>query len=237
MAATGPGGDIQLWDVSDRTHPSPAGSPLVAGKTDYVDLTFGSDHRTLYTQRRVGDELFVDRWDITDVNRPRRFELLHELEPGVVDRAVFTPDGQTMILIVYEKIRAWDIEDPANPRPLGASLTFHSQTIGSITFSGDNRTALSTGTDGTVQLWDFANPARPLRIGGPLLEPGENNWSTKFLPAGNSAIGTSSDGRADLWDLDEQHAVDRICAITGSMWTEELWKRYLPQLPYAPPCR
>ena len=40
-----------------------------------------------------------------------------------------------------------------------------------------------------------------------------------------------------LWDLSLDHAVTRICASTGGVLTPERWARYIPQLPYDPPCR
>ncbi|APB01449.1 WD40 repeat domain-containing protein [Nocardia seriolae] len=63
------------------------------------------------------------------------------------------------------------------------------------------------------------------------------SWNAALAPDERHIVSTSDDGTVHLWDLDEQRVANRICAITGGLWTEDLWQRYLPQLPYRPPCR
>ena len=59
-----------------------------------------------------------------------------------------------------------------------------------------------------------------------------------FSPDGHTlAAGSDDDGKIWLWNLDVDHAIDRICATTSDNLTPEQWARYIPELPYDPPCR
>jgi hypothetical protein len=49
------------------------------------------------------------------------------------------------------------------------------------------------------------------------------------------AVG-SADHNVWLWNLDLSQVIDRICAITSGNLTPSQWTRYIPQLPYDPPC-
>jgi WD40 repeat protein len=46
----------------------------------------------------------------------------------------------------------------------------------------------------------------------------------------------SYDGQVWLWNLNVNDATQRICASTNSTLTPAQWNRYIPQLPYDPPC-
>lgn len=141
-----------------------------------------------------------------------------------------------MITITQQTIRLWDLSDPTRITALGEPIAAHSQMLISLVFSSDGRTMATSSADGSVQLWEFADRAHPRRIGAPLIEPGSIPWTLAFPPNDHHLIGVGEGGAIRLWDLTEQTAVDRVCAITGKLWTPELWQRYLPQLPYRPPC-
>ncbi|GAB4583318.1 WD40 repeat domain-containing protein [Nocardia sp. IFM 10818] len=244
LAAIAEDDTLLLWDISDRTRPAPieTGLKFSSPTSPDTDLSFGSDSRTLFAQQwdwASGTEctLVVSQWDLTNPASPRKQGELLRLSgferPG---RVVFSPDQRTMLLINHETVQSWDISDPTRAIALGDPISLHARGVLSLAFTPDARTLMTSDLGGTVQLWDFSDRAAPERIGAPLLEP-ENSWTVTFHPSGRSAAGSSSSaGAIRLWDLDEQHAVDRICAITGTMWTEERWRRYLPQLPFDPPC-
>ncbi|WP_067698249.1 nSTAND1 domain-containing NTPase [Nocardia jejuensis] len=234
---------IRLWDLSDRTRPRPIGPGFAKEPTTLTQVAFGKDDTTLLVQQRNwgGDEsgsLVVSRWDISDTTNPRRTGevLRNDSDEAGQMNAYFTPDRRTMVIANYGNIEVWDISDPGKTEALGSPITAHDLSVGSVDFSQDGKTMLTSSVDGAVQLWDFSDRTRPERKDGAIQETGSASSTVLFHPSGRLLAGGGSDGMIRLWDLDEQHAIDRICAITGKMWTPELWRRYLPEVDYRPPC-
>ncbi|MFI6870080.1 hypothetical protein [Nocardia sp. NPDC050406] len=228
---------IRFWDISDRARPVPVGVPLQVN-SKYAWPRFLSDNRALLVQE-LGSEkengFVISRWDVSDLEHPKRFDLA--IEHASRDNLMqLTPDFRTVVLIANETMRSWDISDPEHPVELGEPTALHTRSVGTLQFTADASTMITTSTDGTVQLWDFTDRAHPRGIDGPLTEATEASWLAGFLPGGDFAYTSGLGGAIRLWDLDESHAVDRICAVTADLWTEQLWQRYVPQLPYAPPC-
>ncbi|MBL1078530.1 hypothetical protein JK358_29405 [Nocardia sp. 2] len=241
MMATSEDGKIRLWDLSDLTRPVPidATIPTAWGNGTAV---FGPGNKTLAVYSggsfslADSDGYDVSIWDIADPAHPRRLGEVLNAPAGPTLYFHFTPDLRTMLVSDGATVQSWDISDPAHPARLGPAVTVNPISSGLIGFSADNRTLVIGGGDGTVQLWDYSDPARPRRIGGPIVDPGTVSWSIDFGPGDRILAGAREGGEIRLWDLDVQHAIDRICAITGEMWTPELWEQYLPRLSYDPPC-
>lgn len=225
-------GKAQLWDLTDRTRPHPIGEPIPVSSNN-VWLEFSADDKTLIGQERSKDELVVVQWNITDPTHPQRAELLRRKDPNSYT-VTFTPDRRTMVLISGGTIQSWDISDPAKVVQLNEPIAAHPGSQGRVGFTSDSRTML-TSSDDSVQLWDFTDPAHPKRT-VILTDPG-SYWLASVHPDNQHLVVTGKNGAIRLWDLDIQHAADRICRVTGRMWTEDLWRSYLPpQFPYHPPC-
>ncbi|WP_330183280.1 hypothetical protein OHB26_06275 [Nocardia sp. NBC_01503] len=241
LATVGSDDKVRLWDLSDHTRPRAFGTALDLESAAATDVYFGADGKTLITEQQLGGatklDLAVTRWDITDPDHPRKQgEPLRTAGDQFLRSIRFSPDQRTMITITQQTIRLWDLSDPTRITALGEPIAAHSQMLISLVFSSDGRTMATSSADGSVQLWEFADRAHPRRIGAPLIEPGSIPWTLAFPPNDHHLIGVGEGGAIRLWDLTEQTAVDRVCAITGKLWTPELWQRYLPQLPYRPPC-
>ncbi|MEC3913185.1 nSTAND1 domain-containing NTPase [Nocardia sp. CDC160] len=242
MATITDGNAVQLWDLADRSHPVALGAPIAFDKKySNITVTFGNDDTTLFVQKEhskgMSSDIALSRWDIRDPAHPRELNDLIQFTADLGSHdLILTPDQRTLIRIEHETAHIWDLGDPAHPVPLADPVTLDTRSIVSLAFTPDSRFMVSSGGDAAIQLWDFTDRARPRRIGSPLTESTDKLWNAVIHPSGRVIIGVGSNGAIRLWNLDDRHATNRICAITGSMWTEDLWHRYLPQLPYHPPC-
>ncbi|MFF8772939.1 WD40 repeat domain-containing protein [Kitasatospora sp. NPDC015120] len=86
-------GAIELWDVSDRTRPTPLGQPLGGYTGRRVRaVAFSPDGRTLAT---AGAE--VRLWDVTDPARPAAIGQPLAISTAELTSLAFTPDGRTVV--------------------------------------------------------------------------------------------------------------------------------------------
>ncbi|UGT39572.1 hypothetical protein LTV02_26375 [Nocardia yamanashiensis] len=230
---------LQLWNLADPTTPRPLGVRF-AGDIDQQQPVFGPDGKTLVMRGTTLDaqhpEFVATLWDIADAGLPRQVAELVRQPAVQINFVAISPDGRTMVVTANEAVQVWDIGDPGRPVRLGAAITMHTLPIQPVGFSADSRTLVTIGVDGTVQQLDLADRSDPELV-AVLRSTKSNSWTAMLAPDGRHLVMPAADGALRYWDLDEQHAIDRICATTGNMWTAELWKHYLPQLPYSPPCR
>ncbi|WP_435593185.1 NACHT and WD repeat domain-containing protein [Nocardia sp. bgisy118] len=236
VAVTSHDDSLQVWSLQDLANPTPLGEKVsVAGARD---IAFSSDGsllavRTLVPGHVVWEPLTL--WDFADPLRPIPLgNALPDLDTNL-STAQFAPDGRTMLLVNNQLMQVWDIGDRSHIQPISAPIVADSLSVDRISFAADSRSAVITGGDSRITLWDLTDHANPRQVGAPIAPPRDGeNWTAQFLPHGNHLV--ISGGGLRVWDLDISHAIDRICNVTGSLLTEDLWQRHLPQLPYRPPC-
>ncbi|MEV0252606.1 AAA family ATPase [Nocardia sp. NPDC050712] len=229
-------GHLQVWDVSNPRRPAKA-SARIALDSDYSnDIRVSPNGKLLATAGRKGSLML---WDFQDPAAPK---LLGQNNIGPAEsrgRLAFHPDGKTLVSTGDDQlIRVWDVGNPAAPRPVGLPLAGHTSPIATLAFdeSGDR---LVTGgiEDSMVRLWDFTDPRHPNVLSHPLATPASSRrWNTVIHPSGRYVVGTNNGNQILMWDLDPHQAITRICEVTGSLMTPELWQAHLPQLAYEPPC-
>ena len=84
------------------------------------------------------------------------------------------------------------------PGQIGGLLNGHSDSVGGVSFSRDERLLISSGWDGTLRLWDVQ--ARR-EVGGPLWRYGDRIYDAALSPSGRVAAATACDGTVRLWNV------------------------------------
>jgi WD40 repeat protein len=129
----------------------------------------------------------------------------------------------------------WDVSDPRNPQLLATLTSRTADPANSVAFSGDG-TRLATGSAGnTAQLWNVTDPRNPRQI-GTLDGHTQQVTAVAFTRDGGTLVTGSDDHTIRLWDTDPKRVAERICALAPAPITQAEWDRYLPGLPYRPPC-
>ncbi|WP_189296140.1 WD40 repeat domain-containing protein [Streptomyces cinerochromogenes] len=238
----GSGGFADLWSLTSPSHPVLLGrlkSPAVQGwdaLASVESLAFSPDGRTLAVGRHAG---LVSLWDVTrpDDVAPSGAPLNLDCPDVFSGRVAFSPTGHTLAAACEDDagtLSLWNTTDPAHPRRIPSLKTGHR--VISLAFSPDSGT-LAVGTKvGTVGLWEVVDPGHPAALGKPLTGPAQPVMSVAFSPDGHTLAATTDDGVATLWDLDVESAISRICADSSGALSRQQWSRYVPQLPYDPPC-
>lgn len=181
-------GSIRLWDASD-------GSPLgqfTVGTSGINALVFSSDGRWLL---HASDEPAFGLWDLLLGEELRAFGARGE----VPDAPRFPEDGSSLVFETTDDVTTtWDFHQG---KPLGRWQNDRGP-IRDLSFSRDNRRALSVGENGAT-VWDVAAWRG---VGTISLDPSLIDGAT-ISPDGRKALILGEDGRLTLWDLDGRKAI------------------------------
>ncbi|MFF3127070.1 hypothetical protein ACFVRD_33290 [Streptomyces sp. NPDC057908] len=229
-------GSIALWNVSDPAKPVPQTGISNSDTKSVASLSFSPDG-TMLAAGGDGSNGKVGLWSATDPG-VRIGEPI--VQPSHTSTWVaFSPDGRTLATgNELGTVTLWNATDPHHLTRRGSPLTVPGGSLWSVAFSPDGRTLAAAGdTDnGTINLWNVTDPDHPTAIGRPLTVDTGFVAVLAFSPDGHTLAATTDDGVATLWDLNVESAISRICAGSSGALSRQQWSRYVPQLPYAPPC-
>ncbi len=231
LAASGDDNAVRLWDITDPTAPRP--QPTLVGATSYVFASSFSPDGTLLAAASADANTYL--WDVRDPAAPRLVATLDGPESFAYS-AVFTPDGRTLAVGSADRtVRLWDVSRPDRPALLGEPLTGPANYVYSVAFSPDGGTLAAASTDGTVWTWDVRDLRDP-EVSAVLTGPTDAVFSVAWSPDGTRLAGGSADRTVRLWTADPARARDAVCASVGVVLDAAEWDRYVPDLPYSPPC-
>ncbi|MFI7120365.1 AAA family ATPase [Amycolatopsis sp. NPDC049868] len=226
---------VQLWDVSDPSHPVTLGGPLPedASVDSVLAVKFSPDGRTLAVgghSNHVGNSGsggFVDLWNLTSPSHP--VLLGRPASVGVspfdfmssFNSLAFSPDGRTLAAgRAAGIVSLWNVARPSDVTSEGEVFTT-CMYLRSLAFSPDGRTLAAacgatagTGTD-TIGLWNTIDPSHP-KPRGELLNVGSGVNSVAFSPDGRTLAAGVADNTVRLWSLtDLEHPVPLGKPLTG----------------------
>lgn len=202
-AASGKGGIVQLWSVTDPLHPA------VLAQLRYADrgsaaIAFSPDSALLAVHAQRSLQL----WDVRNPSHPVRLSstpLVSSVpeKHGQIVPVAFSPNGQLVATGNGDgRFRLWNVTDPRHPT-LDASLAPSRAAVSSVAFSprgqllavGSETTASRAGT-ARVRLWNISNPRAP-RLRQTLTANAV--LTVTFSPVGHLLV--AGDGAADSPDV------------------------------------
>ena len=185
---------IELWDASDRQHPSllgqvslPAGigAPTGAG-------SISADGRLLAAGTSTGK---VQLWDIADPSNPIPSGPPLSQSTALVEQVVFSPDNHLLAAGGDDHtVVIWDVTDPGHPNAL-TRLTEPTNLVLGMAFNANGRMFATASADDTVQLWGIDTPNHPTLFGSSDVSGGRLNCWTAVHAA--SCLGFPADLRLE----------------------------------------
>jgi len=166
-----------------------------------VAAEFSPKGRILVT---AGDDT-VTLWRTTDLARPVVAAQLTDLAdfgyPNGISSLAISADGRTLA-VAGGGVQLWDISDPANPQPLGATFdnadrdnNDNPDGVYAVAFHSRGPWLATAAGYGEVHIWNLTDPARPVLAavrGVPPESPGADNPEVAH---GVGAVAFSPDGR------------------------------------------
>ncbi|MGW2157907.1 WD40 repeat domain-containing protein [Nonomuraea sp. NPDC001699] len=217
-------GDLLVWNLADRSRPVRS-SVIEAGHDGVQDLALSGEGRTAVT---VGERGSTVVWNLADPKHPVRSA--DPAFPGSLTEALgMSGDGRIALVAGAERVRAWDLHNPADPGETGGMDV---PDVTQIALTPDGRRALLGTSLGDGFLWDLSRPARPVRLAA--LKGNTEDVDAVALSA-DSRVALMADPYRGifLWDL---HDLDRVMADPlgamcsqaggGDPLTWEEWTRF-----------
>ncbi|MFD3706297.1 NACHT and WD repeat domain-containing protein [Nocardia sp. NPDC058658] len=212
---------LTLWDIRDRSRPSPTVTRPLAG--DHHAVEFGPEGTVLAVGSVTFDTGHSDSVQLWDTSTARPLGPPISITVGdVLQEVALSPDGTSLAIGTYgakgtgsapsSQFELWDITDPRHPRSFGASTRVDNDVLASIVFH-PNGHLLATGSDEAARLWNITDPAQPVQAGPALsVSPSAcpqarlslcsgGPTSMLFLPDQPVLLGAGHDGLLRTWTL------------------------------------
>ncbi|MGW6935443.1 WD40 domain-containing protein [Lentzea sp. NPDC054927] len=218
--------EVTLWIREGDNAVKAATLPDTAGLVEQ-GISFSSDSRHAVTNGRNGD--LAQIWDVTDPRAPRLVRAI-DTKDDRVDAVLFGPgDDHVVTGNRSGLITVWNVDGSRV-----ATVSMHLGSVHGLALHPDGRTLASAGEAGEVAVWDVSDPSRPLgvsqlRAGGVF-----DQAAIAFSPDG-ALLGGADGTRTTIWSIDVPRLLEKLCADSPAI-PETVWRQYLPDTPYDPPC-
>ena len=203
---------VRLWDVNTGRN-----IRTLTGHTNGVNsVSFSPDGNTIATG---SDDHTVRLWDVNTGRNIKTFTGYTDTASFShgVNSVSFSPDGNTIASVndttdhslgglevtggEEHPVFLWDVDTGRNIK----TLTGHTYSVKSVSFSPDGNTIASGSLDGTVRLWDVET--------GGLLRTLTGDTSVSFSPDGKIIATGSEDGTVRLRDVDTGRSVKTLTGV------------------------
>ncbi|KAF0848384.1 WD40 repeat domain-containing protein [Nocardia caishijiensis] len=230
---------IQVWNVTDRTAPTPMGPPITARVGTIAEGSFSSDGKRLEVMLHDNDSsrseshFYRQLWNLDDPAHPQlvidtEVDLAESLPP-----THFLPDNRTIAVTRGDQFGLWGTGDSDWFTPIVDAVRTEIAPISWISSVG---TGLAVSSEkGTTTVWDITDPREPRRRLGPIGPADGRRRTVTMHPGGQQLVFITDDGQLGVWDLDPEAVAAHICASTG-MLTEAIWRTHVANGPYRAPC-
>ncbi len=208
LAGGGSDGIVRLWDIKTETQ-----RQIPTGQNGDIKVAFSPDGNTLATVPDIGGQVLL--WDVNTEKQLREFTAEGSPPISRIFSMAFSPDGNTLATGSEDyldlgtrsrwdwTVTLWDV----NTGKTLQTLTGHTRTVSSISFSPDGAT-LATGGGGTVLLWDLTPfLPEPKKIRVDINADGIVNIqdlvlvSSHFGNTGENDADVNGDGEVNIQDL------------------------------------
>ena len=184
VSASAGGNTIKLWDAETQTE--------IASLTGTYGV-FSPDGRLLVSQNDNTSKL----WDVDA-------ETQTEIASLTGTYKAFSPDGSLLVSTNGNTIKLWDAETQTEI----ASLTGHTSSVHSVSFSPDGRLLASGSNDNTIKLWDIETQTEITSLTGHVGRVDSVSFSPdgQILVSGSgewSEVSDTLDKTVKTWDLSD----------------------------------
>ena len=191
-------GEVELWDVAERTRPallgeivSPDPAALLNGKA-----ALSADGTLLAAGTSVGE---VQLWDTSDPGRPELASRLAASDTLIQQVAITADNGLLAVAADDSRVTLWDLADPSDPAK-AATLADAADRVLAVAFSPDGTTLVAASADQVAYVYDVSDPAKP-ELAAKLTDFENFVHAVAFSPDGRIAAIGSDDELVRLYDL------------------------------------